>query len=175
MGQVHAGAHTWSAGRPVRTPIRAAGASRIAHNGPMLPTLEFSATNDGVDWSALKAALAADRFDNGRTPEEYAASYGRSHAVMFVRHDERFVGSARLLSDGVCNAYLVDVWTASAYRRRGVASEMVRRLLATVPGQHVALFTEDMRPLYEGLGFEVEHGGMSRVVGTWLNRPGPQG
>jgi hypothetical protein len=28
------------------------------------------------------------------------------------------VGMARLLSDGVSNAYLLDVWTMSAYRRQ---------------------------------------------------------
>jgi ribosomal protein S18 acetylase RimI-like enzyme len=41
---------------------------------------------------------------------------------------------ARLLSDGVCSAYLVDVWTSSRYRRRGIASEMIRFLLDEVPG-----------------------------------------
>jgi ribosomal protein S18 acetylase RimI-like enzyme len=148
--------------------------ARTGTMGCMEPEITYSDSLEGVDWAALKAALAADHFDNGRTPEEYEAASRRSHAVLFARDGERIVGNARVLSDGVCNAYLVDVWTASAYRRRGIASEMVRMLLATVPGQHVALFTEDMRPFYEGLGFEVEHEGMSTVVGTWLNRP-PQG
>lgn len=138
-------------------------------------SISFSQSLDGVDWAALKAALAADRFDNGRTPGEYEASSRRSHAVVFARDGDRLVGNARLLSDGVCNAYLVDVWTASAYRRQGIASEMVRRLLATVPGQHVALFTEAMQPFYERLGFEVEREGMSTVVGRWLNRPAGDG
>ncbi|HYO44709.1 MAG TPA: GNAT family N-acetyltransferase [Candidatus Limnocylindrales bacterium] len=137
----------------------------------MEPQITFSDALDDIDWAALKAALAADHFDNGRTPEEYEASSRRSHAVVFARDGDRFVGNARLLSDGVCNAYLVDVWTASAYRRRGIASGMVRRLLGTVPGQHVALFTEDRRGFYEQIGFEVEHEGMSLVNGTWLNRP----
>ena len=37
---------------------------------------------------------------------------------------------ARLLSDGVCNAYLVDVWTMSVYRRQGIASRMICAALA---------------------------------------------
>ena len=37
----------------------------------MDPTVVFSESVDGIDWQALKAALAADDFDNGRTPEEY--------------------------------------------------------------------------------------------------------
>ena len=39
------------------------------------------------------------------------------------------VGMARLLSDGVCNAYLLDVWTMSAYRRHGIGTAMVRQLI----------------------------------------------
>lgn len=130
----------------------------------------FTSSLDGVDWVALKAALAADQFDNGRTPQEYQHSHERSHAVVFGRCDGRFVANGRILSDGVCNAYLVDIWTASAHRRRGVGREVVNRLLATVPGQHVALFTADMPAFYTTLEFRPEHGGMSRIVGTWLNR-----
>jgi ribosomal protein S18 acetylase RimI-like enzyme len=76
---------------------------------------------------------------------------------------------ARLLSDGVCNAYLVDVWTASAYRRQGIASEMIRRLLDEVPGQHVGLQTSDVQTLYESLGFEPQPAFWSVVVGRWLD------
>jgi GNAT superfamily N-acetyltransferase len=137
----------------------------------MDPTVVFSESVDGVDWAALKAALAADDFDNGRTPDEYEASHRGSHAVVFARAGARFVGNARILSDGVCNAYLVDVWTASSHRRRGIGSELVHRLLAKVPGQHVYLFTDDMQAFYSRLGFKLQPDGMGLVVGTWLERP----
>jgi hypothetical protein len=132
----------------------------------------FSASLDGVDWSALKAALAVDRFDNGRTPEEYRRSHENSHAVIFGRFGDEFVANGRILSDGVCNAYLVDIWTASPHRRRGVGRDVVKRLVATVPGQHVGLFTEDMQGFYETLGFRPQRGGMGRIIGSWLNRTG---
>ena len=128
----------------------------------------FSADLDGVDWAALKQALVADDFDNGRTPDQYRRSHENSHAVVFGRCDGQFVANGRILSDGVCNAYLVDIWTATAYRRRGIGREVVNRLLATVPGQHVGLFTDDMQPFYRTLGFAPQAGGMSRVVGQWL-------
>lgn len=132
--------------------------------------IAFSDTTADVDWAALKAALVADHFDNGRTPDQYRISHERSHAVVFARYDGQFVGNARILSDGVCNAYLVDVWTATGHRRKGVGQELVRRLLATVPGQHVGLFTDDMQDFYRTLGFGVQPDGMSLVVGSWLNR-----
>lgn len=135
--------------------------------------VEFSDSTTDVDWAALKAALAEDAFDNGRTPHEYRISHEQSHAVVFARSAGRFVGNGRILSDGVCNAYIVDIWTATPYRRAGVGSEIVRRLLASVPGQHVALFTDDMQAFYRTLGFQVQREGMSRLVGSWLNREHP--
>lgn len=93
-----------------------------------------------------------------------------SHAVVVARDGDRIVGNARMISDGVCNAYLVDVWTATPYSRRGIASEMARRLLATVPGQHVALLADDALAFYEQLGFAVEREAMTQTVGSWLNR-----
>ena len=75
---------------------------------------------------------------------------------------------ARLLSDGVCNAFLVDVWTASD-RRQGIASQMIGLLLDEVPGQHVGLQTDDAQELYRSLGFEQQPEFWSRTVGMWLD------
>jgi predicted GNAT family acetyltransferase len=124
---------------------------------------------EGIDWAQAKADLAADDFDNGRSPDALRRSFERSQHVAFARDGERLVGMARLLSDGVCNAYLVDVWTSSAYRRRGIASALVRKLLDEVPGQHVGLQTECARALYESLGFRPQPEFWSLVVGTWLD------
>ena len=74
-----------------------------------------------------------------------------------------------MLSDGVCNAYLVDVWTASSYRRQGIGSAMVRFLIEQVPGQHVGLQTDQAQGFYEALGFRPRPEFWSRVVGRWLD------
>ncbi len=130
----------------------------------------FSSEIESVDWAALKSALAADQFDNGRTPDEYRSSHENSRAVIFGSCNGEFVANGRILSDGVCNAYLVDIWTATPFRRRGVGREVVTRLMAAVPGQHVALFTDDMEAFYAAIGFRAQPGGMSQVVGNWLGR-----
>jgi predicted GNAT family acetyltransferase len=130
--------------------------------------ITFVSSSAGVDWSEVKRDLAADDFDNGRSPEQLRRSFQNSYSVVFAWSGGRCVGTARLLSDGVCNAYLVDVWTASSHRRQGIASRMIALLLETVPGQHVALFTSDRTDLYARLGFTEERTGMSRVSGTWL-------
>jgi ribosomal protein S18 acetylase RimI-like enzyme len=124
---------------------------------------------DGIDWARAKADLAADNFDNGRSPRALQASFERSQHVAFARDGDRVVGMARLLSDGVCNAYLLDVWTQSAYRRRGVAARMVRLLMSRVPGQHIGLQTDDAGAFYATLGFGRQPEFLSLVVGTWLD------
>jgi ribosomal protein S18 acetylase RimI-like enzyme len=124
---------------------------------------------DGIDWEQAKTDLAADRFDNGRSAEALRLSFEQSQHVAFARDGERVVGMARLISDGVCNAYLVDVWTASSRRRQGIASAMLRTLLDEVPGQHVGLQTDDAQELYRSLGFEPQPEFWSVVVGSWLD------
>jgi ribosomal protein S18 acetylase RimI-like enzyme len=124
---------------------------------------------DGIDWAQVKADLAADDFDNGRSPDALRRSFERSQHAAIARDGDRVVGTARLLSDGVCNAYLIDVWTASSHRRQGIASAMVRRLREQVPGQHVGLQTDDAQRFYEALGFTPQPEFWSFVVGTWLD------
>ena len=122
----------------------------------------------GVDWPALKARLAGDRFDNGRSADALRRSFESSAVVCMAWKDGAVVGKARALSDGVCNAYVIDVWTDSKLRKRGIGSAMMRRLLDRLPGQHVYLFSDDRASFYEGLGFEAQPVGLSKVVGQWL-------
>ena len=122
-----------------------------------------------VDWKALKSVLAADRFDNGRSPEQLARSFANSFAVCFAWSAAEVVGTARVLSDGICNAYLVDAWTRSDFRRRGIARDMVNRLLDRLQGQHVYLQADDDNvAFYRHLGFSKQPQGMCRIVGKWL-------
>jgi ribosomal protein S18 acetylase RimI-like enzyme len=135
-------------------------------------TVTIDGSLDGIDWEQAKADLAADDFDNGRSAEALRRAFAQSQHVAFARDGNRVVGMARLLSDGVSNAYLVDVWTASGHRRRGIASALVRRLLDEVPGQHVGLQTDDMQSFYESLGFARQPEFLSQVVGSWLENDG---
>jgi ribosomal protein S18 acetylase RimI-like enzyme len=122
-----------------------------------------------IDWARVKADLAADDFDNGRSPDALRLAFERSQHVAFARDGAAIVGMARLLSDGVSNAYLLDVWTASTHRRQGVATTMIRRLISQVPGQHIGLQTDDAQELYGKLGFRAQPEFLSLVVGQWLD------
>jgi hypothetical protein len=123
----------------------------------------------GIDWARVKADLVADRFDNGRTPDALRRSFEQSPHTAIARDGADVVGLARLLSDGVCNAYLVDVWTRSSHRHHGIASAMVRLLISEVPGQHIGLQTEDAQDFYATLGFRPQPDFLSLVAGEWLD------
>lgn len=125
---------------------------------------------EGIDWAQMKATLAADNFDNGRTPEQLRESFEASYVAVVAHDGERIVGTARALSDGVCNAYVVDVWTLTPYRRHGIARRMLETLEAGLKGQHVYLFTEEVPDFYRKLGFKEQPTGMSKVVGAWLRK-----
>jgi ribosomal protein S18 acetylase RimI-like enzyme len=132
-------------------------------------TVRIDDSPEGIDWVQVKADLATDAFDNGRSPKALERAFRQAQHVAFARDGDRVVGMARLLSDGVANAYLLDVWTASQYRRQGIATELVRRLLEQVPGQHVGLQTDDAQAFYDSLGFRPQPEFRSFVVGSWLD------
>ncbi len=131
--------------------------------------ISFDTSTEGVDWGRAKADLAADDFDNGRSADALRRSFENSAHVAFARDGDRVVGMARMLSDGVCNAYVVDVWTKSEYRRQGIASTLMRMLADAVPGQHIGLQTESAQELYRSLGYAPQPEFWSRVVGAWLD------
>jgi GNAT superfamily N-acetyltransferase len=124
---------------------------------------------EGVDWSAMKSALVADDFDNGRTPAQLERSFRNSAVVAIAYAGERIIGTGRALSDGVCNAYIVDVWTETPFRRQGVARTMIERMLERLQGQHVFLWTDDAAAFYKRIGFsDCNCTGLHKVVGEWL-------
>ena len=128
----------------------------------------YKETLENVDWAEMKETLRLDNFDNGRSPEQLKASFENSYATCIAYAEGRIIGTVRALSDGVCNAYIVDVWTLSAYRHQGVASKMMQILLDKLPGQHVYLFTDDAVEFYKKLGFKEQDIGLGKVVGKWL-------
>ena len=131
--------------------------------------MTFDMTTEGIDWDGAKADLAADDFDNGRSAAALRRSFENAQHVAFARDGARVVGMARMLSDGVCNAYVVDVWTHSAYRRQGIASALMRLLAEQVPGQHIGLQTDDAQDFYRSLGYRPQPEFWSAVIGRWIN------
>ena len=130
--------------------------------------IAYSSRHDGIDWAALKAALAADRFDNGRSARQMEQSFRGSFRCIYALDGAAVVGTARALSDGVCNAYIVDMWTHSTHRRQGIGRRMIDLLCESLAGQHVYLFTDDQEAFYGECGFAPRGVGLEKIVGQWL-------
>ena len=122
----------------------------------------------GVDWEALKQDLILDDFHNGRTTRQLRLSFENSQHVAMGFDGNRCIASGRMLSDGVGNSYVIDVWTQSDCRNRGIASRIMQMLVDAVPGQHIYLQTDDAVDFYRKLDFESQPEGMSLVSGTYL-------
>lgn len=122
----------------------------------------------GVDWEDMKITLFKDNFHNGRSTEQLKNSFINSYLACIAYVDERIIGTVRVLSDGVCNAYIVDVWVHTEFRRQGVARKMMWILTNNLQGQHVYLFTDDAIDFYKKIGFKEQPTGLSKVIGKWL-------
>jgi GNAT superfamily N-acetyltransferase len=69
---------------------------------------------------------------------------------------DRLVGFARIVTDGVCRAYVEDVVVHEQYRGRGIGRALMDRLLNEVDdGLVVSLFCKPwLVPFYERQGFQ---------------------
>lgn len=131
-------------------------------------SLSFHRDPASINWDILLNDLVADDFHNGRSTEQLRQSFENTPVQAYASIGNRCVGTARALTDGVGNAYVVDVWTQSTYRKQGIARTLMEMLLEKLQGQHVYLQTSDATGFYTGLGFSEEPTGMSLIVGEYL-------
>lgn len=131
-------------------------------------TVVYTSDPAHIDWEALKQDLINDDFHNGRTARQLRLSFENSQIQIYAMDGDRCIGTARALSDQVGNAYVIDVWTLSDYRRQGIASEMMNRIIDRCPGQHLYLQTDDAIAFYRRLGFVEQPSGMSMISGEYL-------
>jgi ribosomal protein S18 acetylase RimI-like enzyme len=133
--------------------------------------VNYKLDSDGVDWDEMKTILKEDKWDNGRTVDQYKRSFENSYAVCIAYVEGKIMGTVRVLSDGVGNAYVVDAWTLSKYRNQGIARTMMELVLKSLPGQYVYLQTDDDTVEFYGkIGFKKHPTGMSYVVGEYLKK-----
>ena len=130
------------------------------HIEQRLPSLdEFRALAESVDW--------IDHFDWLSMESALEASL---FAVVAVA-DDRVVGAARVVGDGVRYFYLQDVMVDPAYSDEGIATRLTEALLhwidsAAAPKAFVGLFASpDAEGVYDELGFTTaEMTGMHRLL-----------
>ncbi len=108
-----------------------------------------------MDIPFIHAFLAQSYWAKGRSEEEVRGSMEHSLNFGLFLHEKQ-IGYARVLSDRVAFAYLMDVFIAEEHRKHGYGVWFLRQVLdhpdlASVPT--VRLATRDAHGLYAKLGF----------------------
>jgi len=118
-----------------------------------------------VIWTFLSTEAYWHRW---RTREDVAAQVAGAWRVVGA-YDETGaqVGFCRALSDGVCEAYLADVFVLAGHRGHGLGKALVAAMVEDGPGPHLrwTLFTGDAHGFYAQFGF-------APPDGTAMVRPG---
>ena len=89
-------------------------------------------------------------------PQKWEQILANSCSVISAWDNDELVGLARGISDEVRYAQVLDILVHPDYRRRGIGTELVTKLLASPSMQvrGVILGTPTMREFYETLGFK---------------------
>jgi ribosomal protein S18 acetylase RimI-like enzyme len=97
---------------------------------------------------------------------ELGMAMAQSWFVIYAYENGELIGTGRVVSDGVINAYICGVGVHPDFRGKGIGREIMRILVEQCEGQglHIQFFCEqEPVPYYEKLGFQVFAAGMTRT------------
>jgi len=88
-----------------------------------------------------------------------------SWLVLYVYEKDRLIGTGRVISDGVMNAYICGIGVEVAFRNQGIGSAILNALVEKCSAEklHIQLFCEEhLKRYYETKGFQVFAVGMKK-------------
>lgn len=116
-------------------------------------SISYKTTKDNINWTEVAGVLKRSQLAD-RTPEEQEIIFNNSYAVVFVYDDDRIVGVARALSDGLSQAAIYNVALDEEYQGGGVGRVMLEKLMEQLKGQNIILYTHPQTvELYEHFGY----------------------
>jgi GNAT superfamily N-acetyltransferase len=119
-------------------------------------TIEISTDKERLDVAMIHAFLAQDSY--------WVAGISRANVEKSIRHSlcfgaytaERQIGFARIVTDCVRFAHLMDVFVLPEYRGRGISKLLMENILSHPELQTIARYTlgtQDAHGLYAQYGF----------------------
>lgn len=115
----------------------------------------ISSDTEKLDLEFIHRNLNQTSWAKDRTIEEVKAIAENSLNFGIYEGDQQ-LGYARLLTDYVFMAYLLDVFIAPEYRGRGLALRLMKHILQDKRLQNIRIWrlgTDDAHGLYEKVGF----------------------
>ena len=104
---------------------------------------------------------------SGRFPEKLAAAFRNSSYVVSAWENGTLVGIMRALSDGVWQATIDCLLVDRDHQRRGIGSELVRRMKERLGGLlYIAVAPEEAKncSFYEKHGFQIVENGATMIL-----------
>jgi len=117
-------------------------------------SIVYKTTKDNVNWEEVAEVIRNAGLSSAPT-EIHKKSFENSQVVVFVYDDEKIVGVARALSDGVSQGAIYNVALDDKYQGQGIGRAMIEKLIEQMPGQNVILYTHPQTvSMYEKFGFK---------------------
>lgn len=109
-----------------------------------------------INPEVLQTLFQQTDWANARSPIDIQHMLDSSQLTLGVWDDDKLIGFARVVTDDIYRAWIEDIVVDKAYRKQGVGSHMVKKLLKRL--QHVEIITLDCVPelkaFYEQHGFK---------------------
>ena len=123
---------------------------------PIAGGLELDDDRERIDVDAVHDYLCNESYwARGRSRADVERSVAGAARVVGCYDGAEQVGSARVLSDQITTAYLLDVYVLARCRGSGAGVELVREAVDHGPHRELrwCLMTQDAHGLYERFGF----------------------
>lgn len=116
-------------------------------------TCDISFDLEGIDWPALADMYARAPLCQ-RDPADLERAFRNSYLVCFARRGGKVVGAARVNSDGVYYATVVDVAVDPDFQGMGIGRAVMQAMLARLPfGKIFLTSVKGKEGFYRKLGF----------------------
>ena len=126
----------------------------------MVPEITKNGQVDPKEIEALRDLVGWDRSE-----ETYESILKEHFAYYTVRSDDsNLIGYMSVISDGINNAFLVDLMVHPEYQKAGLGISIVRTAIADLKQACIrcvqVTFDDDLKPFYKQCGFHIFSGGI---------------
>ncbi|MGQ9630397.1 MAG: GNAT family N-acetyltransferase [bacterium] len=113
----------------------------------------------GAQIEALRAAVGWDSMRG-----TYDRILARSYTHFSVADGARLIGFVNVISDGIADAFLVDLMVHPDFQRRGIGRALISRAIEDLSADGIrciqAIFDPNLEPFYRKCGFHIVKAGI---------------
>lgn len=130
--------------------------------------LKISDNKENVNWEIVSSIIGAAGLSN-TDAEICKKAFQGSQVTVFAFEDEKMVGVARAISDGVKQAAIYDVAILPEYQGKGIGRVLIDSIIDKLPGCNFILYANlGKEVFYEKLGFRRLKTGMAKFANKEL-------